>query len=897
MGKHQQSSTAVPSHRKGHGTPTTFFLSDCDPEYRQSPPQPQPSLQNTGQVLPYPYPSTAFPNISRPQTIYAYSRETSGFLSTRENPPSRNSFSSRFDTHTPPPLPADISNSRVVAASPSFSLTDSFSSLISSEYGSSSEEDFEGGQYDSDRDSNRDNDSGNTKRHDNVSSIKHNRLHCPATSFDSFWKEIKDPTSSDNHNHALGHGSPDLPSSPKPDSEGETGNTHRFPHYLSNSSAFSAAFGLREQKSSRANAYDSSLSPNTSPRTTQSFNIIHADDLNQGNVTPRSPIPEPRMSYPRPSSESSQSPPKSFTSTGLTLGKLKILVLGDPEGSQHVADSLCKSEHIVQVTQLEGPAVFERLASTKPKPGCMASSSQKFSTSSTLKNLDAADLEWNLSVLTSPSNATFEDTNMEILSYLQRTREKTLSILNPESSDTLSIMTHSQVLVEDGLVDLCIWVINVNDFAFTSDKDYRSLKQADREMMQKVQKHVGILPVLIANPESGRHDKRSTKRKASSNRLKRMVLESLQELGVEPLMFGSTLNDELTDIEDRLCDESFDESDSSMYSFLSDPSFRNSPRTCAKPAQIQKLLFPPLISTPFLGYEYSQIAPELRDPCFTNSHASTHSRTDPNPTSELDNLLQTILCVDGAAWLRHESSKRFLAWARHKTNVSSNHYSHYTTGGNSTNFKGDVMPLVDDRYRSIQAQAETSKWVTKLSESVFNQKETKTVSTHREDLNRITGHAHFSRGKSSSARDGGETRDLASSNTDPLNLFAASWQIFSFAFKAVTVIVGLKLGAQLCYFLFTSSTVPSDLQTTVAANTIQSAAAIAPSIPQNTEVTGPLLAAMARFADVVSEPSEMGVIRPRSLLGSLWTGELTNDSVGGFWGGIKNVWKLLIVNV
>lgn len=635
-----------------------------------------------------------------------------------------------------------------------------------------------------------------------------------------------------------------------------------LPPDVSNSTAFSAALG-----------YDAHKSRNASTCT-------------ESTETPQLILPRLSIASRRP-----------FTSEGLALGKLKILVAGDSgAGKSHLIRSLAQScQHIVhlndtphRVVSVEEKslydnldlnpdhqtALWEQLASTKPLPFFLTDSRRQSLTQSALSaSSDGTTLDRNVCFVDTIGYGSFSSaTNCisPVVSYLESTFDKSLSLINPAIPEALSILTSASSLSECSLVDVCLYTI------------MNRIKPIDIEYIRKLSLYTPIIPVIAKADQLPLKD---------ILELKISILKELDRHDITPFLFGASSSEAIRQCEKRLAeiessgkedasDSDIDDSDGLSSSFISTGSSMDSN---VNESDGNLSLFPCAVSSA-LAPEAEMVASVLMSPSYVPALYS----------SELNSLCEHLFSSHGAAWLRYSAGKKFLTWGANKQ-ASFSLQAGPRPQCQSLVCRNSHMDVVLQEPELIinipdhifetrrRAQQDTSRWVTELTESIMNldlgnntemrpvislRAVNRAVMTRNDGSDRKTRHHSRSFALSPQRNSAGYRHSLSIMNLDPLDIWGTSWRIFSYAIKALTVALGLKFVVQIYQCTGNLSSPFADTHMPAAMRNSNG----------HLEVAGPVLASLVSFADVVRDPSAEW-IRPQSVLGALWSGQLSGDSL------------------
>lgn len=422
-----------------------------------------------------------------------------------------------------------------------------------------------------------------------------------------------------------------------------------------------------------------------------------------------------------------------FTSEGLAIGKLKVLVAGDSgAGKTSLIQALAgTSDHVVYVDDAPTPvpphepsgslfdnlderpehqhALSELLASTRPVLAFQdPSQSRRGSTSSTNTSSDLAALDRNLCFVDTIGYGNFTSAVnciTPVIAYLQSTYDRTLDLVNPAAPDALGMLASTGVLTEGALVDVCLYCV------------VQRLKPVDVEYIRRLSEHVPVVPVI-------------TKADLGGDSGLALKAEILRKIGNDAFWFGRDHNELLG----RL-DAAVASSQTSSKDTIAPDNEDNSNSTDDDDA----MLIPPAVST-VLAPTTEVLASVLM--------SSTY--TPPLVNSELRAFTAYVISAEGAAWLRFTAAKKFLAWAA-RTQTESTIYAesryltpsgvlsagplvpignraltcHRDTRAATTGLDLDdadaelVVNLPDHVLQQCTAQAETSRWVNSLSESAL----------------------------------------------------------------------------------------------------------------------------------------------------------------------------------
>lgn len=633
-----------------------------------------------------------------------------------------------------------------------------------------------------------------------------------------------------------------------------------LPPSVSNSTAFSAALGLNPRQSS---------SKSTSTSTEQAPQFI-----------------TPRLSM-------ATKPP--FTEEGLALGKLKILVAGDSgAGKSQLIKTLTQTcKHIVHANDTcnsiasatekslydnldlnpeHQNALWEQLASTKPQPFFLSDSRRmsvvKYSMSTASEGVT---LDRNICFVDTIGYGSFSSaTNCitPIVSYLESTFEKALSLINPASDEALSVLTSSASLTDGSLVDVCLYTI------------LNRLKPIDVEYIKKLSQYTSVIPVIVKSDLLPPKD---------ILELKLSILTELNEQGITPFLFGTTVEEAIASCETKLREleasastEDWDsDSDSSYVLSSSCISINSDPKS---ESDINRALFPCAVSTA-LDKDAELVASVLMAPNYVPALQA----------SELEDLSAHLFSSHGAAWLRYTAGTKFLSWAASRqaefsmlaepqTQIVCRETCTDLVCTDDADVGFEIPNYIFEARR--KAQMDTSKWVAKLAESMLKQEsgeagQSRPVLSLRTVNNSVVAVKRAVYPGSSSARSGlnqaGFRHSLSIMNLDPLDLWGTSWSIFSYAIKAVVVAVGYKIVIHLSHYMTASS--PS--------------AQPVPLDRPSSQAGGAVLTTVTSFAERASDPAKQWM-RPQSFFGALLSGQYGSEGVmstimvalGGFWSRI-----------
>lgn len=634
-----------------------------------------------------------------------------------------------------------------------------------------------------------------------------------------------------------------------------------LPPSVSNSTAFSAALGFNPRQAS-----DKSTSTTTEQAPPQF-------------ITPRIPIATKRP----------------FTQEGLALGKLKILVAGDSgAGKSQLIKSLTQTcKHIVHVNDTCNPivsmaeeslydnldlnpehqnALWEQLASTKPLPFFLSDSRRMSVVKSSMSTAsDGATLDRNICVVDTIGYGSFSSaTNCitPVVSYLESTFDKALSLINPASDEALSVLTSSASLTDGSLVDVCLYTI------------LNRLKPIDVEYIKKLSQYTSVIPVIVKSDLLPPKD---------ILELKLTILRELNEHGITPFLFGTTVEEAIASCETKLKEleipastEDWDsDSDSSYVLSSSCISINSDPKS---ESDINHALFPCAVSTA-LDKDAELVASVLMSPSYV---PALHP-------SELEDLSAHLFSSHGAAWLRYTAGTKFLGWAANRQSEFSMLSEPQTqivvrdtcTDLVCTDDADLVFEIPDYIFEARRkAQMDTSKWVAKLAESMLNQElgetgQSRPVLSLRTVNNSVVAVKRSGYQGNSSARSAanqaGFKHSLSIMNLDPLDLWGTSWSIFSYTIKAVAVAVGYKIVIQLSHYM-TASLPPAQP---------------VPLDRSSSQSGGAVLTTVTSFAERASDPTKQWM-RPQSFFGALLSGQYGSEGVmstimvalGEFWSRI-----------
>lgn len=649
--------------------------------------------------------------------------------------------------------------------------------------------------------------------------------------------------------------------------ENRTAASNRVPSpSLSNSTAFSAALGHKSKND---------VPPLSSRKKNSPFPKL---------IMPRISVPSRRP----------------FTPEGLTLGKLKILVTGDSgSGKSQLIKALAQTcKDIVHVDDVPNPiqplsshstpqssltdsslygnldldpnhqhALSELLASTKPRPqfwgeNSGSSGSTQFSRrqsvvkSSLSTSSDDITLDRNVCFVDTIGYGSFSSaTNCftPVTSYLESAFEKTLSLINPASKEALPIITSSSSLSECSLADVCIYTI------------FNRIKPIDVEYMKKLSQYVPIIPAIVKSDLLPLKDILD---------LKISILKELKSHNITPFLFGATLEEAILHCQLRLDEisgssgEGSQESTETLGPGENDLASSLSSLGSETPAlDVNLTLFPCAISSA-LAPDAEMVASVLMS---SNYVPALHH-------SELQDLSDHLFSSHGAAWLRYSAGKKFLAWCGDKqatftlhsqinTSISNamvtrkncdlvlkdnscHQMTHSPIQGLNENAEEFIITLPADHVFETRrrAQRDTSKWVMKLSESALIETSSSiSISEGRPVISLRTAsrsipniqkshisrrgrprsrsqylNGHQTHSRTNSTRLGRDHTSLPLSmspprgplifkhslsiiNLDPLDLWGKSMMIVNYTVKAVSFIIGAKLVVFLYYhFQFTS---------------------------------------------------------------------------------------------
>lgn len=574
------------------------------------------------------------------------------------------------------------------------------------------------------------------------------------------------------------------------------------PSALSNSKVFAAALGYESKRTSSSSGKRSASSP-------------------------KFKMPRVFMPSRRP-----------FSTEGLALGKLKILVAGDSgSGKTNLIKAIAQSsEHIVFVDDTPSPVVLpdvtdtnsslydnldlrperqhalsELLASTKPQHLFLDSSQSRRSSVSTSSELSALDR--NVCFVDTIGYGSFSSaTNCitPVLSYLESAFSKTREVINPRAAESLSILTSSSVLTPSSLTDVCVYCI------------VHRVKPIDVEYIKKLSTYVPVIPVISKSDLLPPKDVLE---------LKLNILKELHSHHVKPFLFGATIEEVILHLELKLDHLSLSASNSKTSS-------ENSHETIS-PDDLELDLFPAAVSSA-LAPDSEVLASVLMSSTYIPSLV----------TSELGDLAEHILSSHGAAWLRYSAGKKFLAWSlenhtkgtlysqkllnapvQQPPSTASSHLdnalvpvtSQPNSLSHSPNHHGPpvtychddtadfVLNLPEQYFETRQrAQQGTSIWVTKLSESaIISAGSSPTEITGKRpvlSLKTTSSHVVSRPIRSRSSRNNNDPlstspprgplvfkHSLSIMNLDPFNILDTTWMVFKWTAGTFGLFIGVKL--------------------------------------------------------------------------------------------------------
>lgn len=527
-----------------------------------------------------------------------------------------------------------------------------------------------------------------------------------------------------------------------------------------------------------------------------------------------------------------------FSTEGLALGKLKILVAGDSgSGKSNLIKAIAQSsEHVVFVDDTPSPVVLpdvtdtncslydnldlrperqhalsEVLASTKPQHVFLDSAQSRRSSLSTSSELSALDR--NVCFVDTIGYGSFSSaTNCitPVLNYLESAFLKTREVINPKAAESLSILTSSSVLTPSSLTDVCVYCI------------VHRVKPIDVEYIKKLSTYVPVIPVISKSDLLPPKDVLE---------LKLNILKELHSHDVKPFLFGATSEEVILHLELKLDHLSLSASNSK-------PSSEKSHSTIS-PDDSELGLFPAAVSSA-LAPDSEVLASVLMSSTYIPSLVA----------SELEDLAEHILSSHGAAWLRYSAGKKFLAWSlenqtkgtlysqkllrapvqlppstasSHIDNAlvpisgQPNSLSHPPNQlGAPVVYRHDdtpdfVLNLPEQYFETRQrAQQGTSIWVTKLSESALISGGTSPdeITGKRPVLSLKTSATHVVNRpiRPRSTRNNNDRlspsplhgplvfkHSLSIMNLDPLNILDTSWMIFKWTARTFGLFIGVKL--------------------------------------------------------------------------------------------------------
>lgn len=542
---------------------------------------------------------------------------------------------------------------------------------------------------------------------------------------------------------------------------------------------------------------------------------------------------------------------KPFTDNGLRLGKLKILVAGDTGiGKSQLIKALTQTHadfvHVDEWERLSGynHGLQEATASTKPRPlfwlvdnnvsetnhpaGFSSScSSSLFSTSafsSSIASNSSSGTMRRQSIVQSSSSSqdsildrnicfvdstgygqgsTSDDCMDTVIQYLEDKFHETANLINIANAQALNLLASSSSLADSPHVDVCFYLI------------LNRLKQVDLEYMERISEYAPVIPLIAKS------DLLPEKETIS---LKLQILREMRTAKIDPFLFDTPIDEAIRCAEEKLemfsnysmlaaapngdkdIKVSSDNSSAATPENRNDNTSEGSTRSTELPS-LDPLLFPTAICS-LHHIDEEMLASILMSADYTPALVQ----------SELQDLCSYVFSEQGSAWLRYNAAKRFINWCVSTELASSLRVGLFLplkSASSTSELSTPQQSLVhvekpkfwvspsfnlEPTRTTVSrgpdcAQKQTARWAMQLEHA----SRTENALQLRSRGAAISRRNRFRKYRNSSGQSDKENAKLKTQmsksivNLDPLGIRNVPKKIFNFAFKAVTVLISLRV--------------------------------------------------------------------------------------------------------
>jgi septin family protein len=520
---------------------------------------------------------------------------------------------------------------------------------------------------------------------------------------------------------------------------------------------------------------------------------------------------------------------KPFTPNGLRLGKLKILVAGDSGvGKTELIKAILESTkdivHVDEPKQVvcsddlsqpadKKPAIVEISASTKPYPLYWLTHHEKLSSNdinddpdtssatiegrrpSLIHSIESATssdgaLDRNICFVDTPGYGQFTNAMtcvQAVTSYLDKRFYETANVVNVSNPQVVNLLTTASSLSEFPHVDVCFYLI------------LDRIKKVDIDYIARISKYVPVIPLIAKSdilPKDGIVD------------LKVQILKELKAAHISPFLFDTQLDDAIQFGEqlirsrtrrgsqnggNDMCEPSAEASAEHVQGEEEkgeEENYEGEERQREREGLIYPLLLPSAITS---HRTEEMVASVLMAPDYTPELVK----------SGLNDLCRYVLSEHGSAWLRFSAAKKFVQWIAQRQ-VSSALY-----GGSASLMVGEPSsslvkyngPMMDRPRGTIeimpeyfvslpsamlgnrdQAQVQTARWAMQLEQA-----------SRTENVIAIRAQTYQPPPVGGKVINRSGRMSDSVSNLDPLGLKDLSGNTLRYAWRTLSVIVGIKI--------------------------------------------------------------------------------------------------------